>query len=255
LRALIAMAVLASGCDFLFRIDAIEIHDSGPADTHLGSGSDAATGSDNPTFEAGGWTAYPGDGTLYSTIPVALDGPVDRNALVVVAVCNIPSASSITVSDSVAGVYAHATIADAVIAQPPLVASIYYAIAPMPTNALEVDVAFGSPGVESPDVRVAAYTNIAEFAPFETATTSSMADVDSLAATVLVTAVPTLLVAATCVGGQTTVIDGFTIREFSTPNGDALGDSLSDSVSDEIATAHQMPADGMIVQLAAFHGI
>jgi hypothetical protein len=57
------------------------------------------------------------------------------------------------------------------------------------------------------------------------------------------------------VGGQTTVIDGFTIREFSTPNGDALGDSLSDSVSDEIATAHQVPADGMIVQLAAFHGI
>jgi hypothetical protein len=247
LRALIAMAVLLSGCDFLFRIDEIEIHDGGPDGAHTGSG--------NPTFETSGWTAHPGDGTLYTSIPVALDSPIDRDALVVVAVCNSPSSVTITVTDSVASAYTHAASADAVIAQPPLVATLYYAVAPMPTAALEVDVAFSGLGVESPDVRVAAYTNVAPLASFEAATSNSMADVDTLATSVAVSRVPALLLAATCVGAQTTVIDGFQIRAFSAPNGDALADALSDSVSTEIAVAHQSAADGLIVQLAAFRGI
>ena len=241
------MAVLASGCDFLFRIDEISITDGGPVDTPVGSG--------NPTFEAAGWTAHPGNGTLYTTIPVLLDAPIERNALVVVALCNYPSAASIDVSDSVTSVYTHAASADGVVAQPALVATLYYAIAPMSTDALEVDVTFGAPGVESPDVRVAAFTNVAQLAPLEMATSNSMASVDTLEASVTINAVPTLLVAATCVGAQTTVIDGFQIRAFSAPNGDALADAPSDSVSDEIAVAHQSGPDGMIVQLAAFRGI
>jgi hypothetical protein len=244
LRALIAMVVLLGGCDFLFRIDTIEIHDGA---TVVGNGT--------PKFEAAGWTAYPGDGTLHSSVEVALDGAVDSNALLVVALCSFPTAASIEITDSVGSTYTRATMADGVLAQPALAASLYYAVAPMPTGALVVHVAFSGTGAESPDVRVTAYANVSPIAPFEVAASHSMVDVDVLDTSVTVSSVPTLLVAATCVGGQTTAIDGFQIRAFSAPNGDALGDSLSDTVSDEIATAHQNPADGMIVQLAAFHGI
>lgn len=239
------MAVLAGGCDFVFRLDTIEIHDGGPVDIRNAG---------MPAFEAGGWTAHAGDGTLYNSIAVTLDRPTARGDLVVVALCDFPGASSITVSDSLATPYTHIAVADSLIAQPALEAKLYYGVAPEAAPALEVEVAFGGPGAESPDVRVAAYSNVDQTAPLEMAKGLGAPDVDTLQATVMVSVVPTLLVAATCVGAQSTGVDGFVVRGLSQPNGDLLADSISDSVSDEIATAHQNPASGMIVQLAAFRG-
>lgn len=238
------MTVLLGACDFVFRIDEIAI-DDGPAVVDDG----------NPKFEAGGWTAFEGNGILHNSVEVALDGQVERNSLIVVAVCSFPSAAAITISDSVSSTYTHAPMADGVLAQPALVASLYYAVAPQPTGALVVLAAFSGAGVESPDVRVAAYRNTAQLAPLEVAASNSMANVDTLDTSVTVSAVPALLVASTCVGGQTQAIDGYQIRALSAPNGDVLGDALGGTLSDEIAVAHQMPADGLIVQLAAFHGI
>jgi len=242
------MAVLAGGCDFVFRLDTIEIHDGGPVDITAGSGDGI------PAYEASGWTAYPGDGTLHTSVEVALDGPTDRGALVVVALCDFPSSASIAVSDTVATAYTHIATADAALAQPALTAKLYYGITPEATSAPVVDVAFGGAGVESPDVRVAVYKNVAPVAPLATATGTSATDVDTLQATVQVSVVPMLLVAATCVGAQSTSVEGFKLRALSQPNGDLLADAISDSVSDEIATAHQSAVDGMIVQLAAFRG-
>lgn len=244
------MAVLASGCDFVFRLDTIEIHDGGPADTHADGGSGDAA----PAFEAGGWIAHPGDGTLYNSVAVTLDRPTERGDVVVVALCAFPTASPITVSDALSTAYTHVAVADAASAQPQLAAKLYYGVAPEAAAALEVDLAFGGAGVESPDVRVAAYRNLAQAAPLATATGVGAENVDTLQATVMVSAVPTLLVAATCVGAETTSVEGFQVRALSQPNGDLLADSISDSVSDEIATAHQSSATGMIVQLAAFRG-
>jgi hypothetical protein len=233
------MAVLSTGCDQLFQVDQIEIVDSGRVDP--------------PKLVVGNFIAHGDDGTLYPSILVPLAAPLAKGDLVVVAVCEIPSSPIVNVSDTVVTSYVHAS-ADSATALPLLAAQLYYAVMPGAVTQPQIDVEFASLGTRSPDVRVAAYTNMDPGTPYENAIGESAESADSLSASVAVSAAPALLVAATCVGDRSTKVDGFVTRFVTEPNGDILADKVAEASGTVTATAHQGAASGLIVQLAAFRG-
>jgi hypothetical protein len=177
---------------------------------------------------------------------------VQAGDLLVVAVCEVPNDPIQSVSDDLHTVYVHAS-ADAAIATPTLAAQLFYGLAGGSGSATII-ASFKGIGATNIDVRVAEYANIDPVSPFDDASGKSALATTSVATSVVVHAVPALLVAATCVGDVSTGVDGFDTRILTSPNGDLLADSISSTVSDEIATAHQASASGAIVQLAAFYG-
>jgi hypothetical protein len=240
LRALIAMVALVSGCDFLFRIDEIEIPISPDANV-----------TDPPMFVSSGFKNFP-DGELMTDVTVTMD-EVHAGHLIVVAVCEIPNDPIGVVTDNFQTPYARVAAADSAVASPSLSAQLFYGIAGG-TGPVAIDVHFAGIGASSIDVRTAEYMYIDPAAPFEEGTGKSMLDTTSVTTSVIVSAAPALLVAATCVGDQSTGVDGFETRVFTNPNGDLLADSIGTTKSTEIAVGHQEVASGMIVQLAAFRG-
>ena len=242
MRALIAIAALSTGCDQLFQLDSIEIVDAPPKpDANL---------TDPPRLVSVGFTNA-GDGPLMTDVTVTMD-PVQAGHLLVVAVCEIPNDPLGSVTDDLHTKYTHAS-ADAASGSPSLAAQLYYGIVDN-SGAPTIDVHFTGPGASSIDVRAAEYANIDSSAPLEDASGKSMINTMSLATSVVVDAVPALLVAATCVGDASTGVDGFDTRIVTMPNGDLFADTVTQTIGAAVATAHQGGASGMIVQLAAFRG-
>lgn len=243
MRALIALAVLSSGCDQLFQVDEIPIIDARP-------GADANI-TDPPKFVSSGFMNFP-DGALMTDVTVTM-AQVHEGNLLVVAICEIPNDPIGGVTDNFTSTYVHAVSADSAVASPSLAAQLFYGIAGG-SGPAAITVHFPTIGANSIDVRVGEYTNIDPGAPFEGASGQSMLDATSVTTSVMVHAAPALLVAATCVGDQSTGVDGYATRVFTDPNGDLLADSISTTVSTEIAVGREQSASGMIVQVAAFRG-
>ena len=243
MRALIALAVLSSGCDQLFQVDEIQIIDAPP-------GADANI-TDPPKFVSSGFRNFP-DGELMTEVTVTM-ARVQAGHLLVVAVCEVPNDPIGGVTDNFTSNYVHAVSADSAVASPSLAAQLFYGIAGG-SGPAAITVHFPTIGANSVDVRVGEYANIDPVAPFDDASGKSMLDATSVTTSVVVHAAPALLVATTCVGDQSTGVDGFDTRVFTDPNGDLLADAIGATASTEIAVGHEMSASGMIVQLAAFRG-
>jgi len=244
------MTVLLVGCDQLFQIDHLEIGDGGAPQDSAGGSADAAP--TDPTLLGYGQQAY-SDNSPYSTVSVTLDGQYALGTLVVVAVCEASTSTGETVSDGGGTKYMEAVTAAGMVASPVLTARLYYGILAASVQQPKIQVDF-TDAVFDPDVRVAAYTNIAAFTTFEAASATSGMATAAVTTVTQVADAPTLLVAATCVGDQTTGIDGFTIRTVTTPNGDALADTVTRTIGVASTTAHQNSTSGMILQVAAFKG-
>ncbi|HET9988046.1 MAG TPA: hypothetical protein VFQ65_05995, partial [Kofleriaceae bacterium] len=245
MRALIALAVAvsSSGCDQLFQVDPIDIVDAPPAAD--------ANNTDPPAFVSSGFMNF-GDGQLMTDVTVTM-ARVEAGHLLVVAVCEIPNDPIGNVTDNFQTHYTHAASADSAAASPTLAAQLFYGIA-AGTGPAAIAVHFTGIGASSIDVRAAEYKNVDPGAPFDAASGESGLDTTSVTASVVVHAAPALLVATTCVGDQSTGVDGFATRILTNPNGDLLADAIGTTASTEIAVGREGGASGMIVQLAAFRG-
>jgi len=251
-RALLAVVALSAGCDQLFQINQIGFDAGAGAHDGATEQTDAPIPTD-PTLLGYGQQAY-SDTMPYSTVNVTLAGHYDAGTLVVVAICEGSTSTGQTVIDGGATKYMEAVTAEGMVASPVLTAQLYYGILAAPAQQPMIQVEF-TDAVFDPDVRVAAYANLATLATFESASATSGMATTSVTTVTQVPAAPTLLVAATCVGQETTAIDGFTIRTVTTPNGDALADTVTRSIGVATTTAHQNSPSGMILQVAAFQGI
>jgi hypothetical protein len=238
------MLLLASlaGCDRVFGLHSVSLVD-GAVDAPPDVAIDAAAG--YPAFVRSDHTNY-ADGVKRPAVTASIS-EVDEGDLMVVAVCSSNDKPISMVSDDNGTVYMPTTLA----MTSHLEANLYYARITAKAATFNIHVTFEGV-IQNPDIRLAEYRNLTPQAPL---TTSAVVENGTTLTTgpLDVTATPSLVIAATCVGNYTTSIEGYTQRVFTSPNGDVLSDLLAAQPGSYSAVT-TTTAGAIIVNLVAFTG-